>query len=353
MTGGIAVPGGLALTAVARMGKDHEPMNLEAQPFVSVLTPVYNMAAFLSECIESVLRQSYKNFEYIIVNNCSTDRSLEIALSYARQDPRIRVHNNTKFVGVIDNHNIAFNLIDRKSKYCKVVSADDYIFPDCLTRMVQLAESHPSIGIVGCYQLSGSYIKWQGFTYPEPVFSGYQLCRKIFLGGNRTFGFGTPTSLLYRADLVRKSEAFYPNASPHADTSACFKALQHCDFGFVYQVLSYERIHAGTQSSTSEDINRHASAYLNDVLQFGPYYLSKEEYEDKLKRTLKRYYHYLAVNLFSGRGKQFWDYHKSRLVELGFPVTFSKLFRGLISKGLMELKSPKDALKKMSHHSLR
>src|ERR1019366_1560913 len=111
-------------------------MNDRREPLVSVLTPVYNMGNFLADCIESVLRQNYKNFEYIIVNNCSTDQSLDIALSYAKKDSRIRVHNNSDFVGVIDNHNIAFRLISPGSKYCKVVSADDWIFPDCLAQMV-------------------------------------------------------------------------------------------------------------------------------------------------------------------------------------------------------------------------
>ncbi len=57
-------------------------MNTSEQTLVSVVTPVYNGEDFLVECIESVLRQSYSNWEYIIVNNCSTDRTLEIALNY-------------------------------------------------------------------------------------------------------------------------------------------------------------------------------------------------------------------------------------------------------------------------------
>src|SRR5690349_14217032 len=105
-------------------------MSSREEPLVSVLTPVYNMGQFLPKCIESVLNQTYKNYEYIIVNNCSTDRSLEIALEYAKQDSRIRVQNNERFVGVIENHNSAFHLMSPAAKYCKVVSADDFIFPD-------------------------------------------------------------------------------------------------------------------------------------------------------------------------------------------------------------------------------
>ena len=93
-------------------------MRLDKQPLVSVMTPVYNGEDFLAECIESVINQTYQNFEYIIVNNCSKDRSLQIAQEYAKKDPRIKIHDNEKFVGVIDNHNTAFNRMSPNAKYC-------------------------------------------------------------------------------------------------------------------------------------------------------------------------------------------------------------------------------------------
>jgi len=324
----------------------------ESQPLVSVITPVYNMGQFLPECIESVLTQTYKNFEYIIVNNCSTDNTFEIASTYAKKDSRVRVHNNEKFVGVIENHNIAFRLISSAAKYCKVVSADDFIFPDFIMRTVEVAEANPSVGMVGSYQLSGSIIKWQGFPYPKAVLPGREICRRIFLGGDPTFGFGSPTSIMYKADLVRGNGEFYPNASPHADTSACFNCLVQSDFGFVYQVLSYERTHGETQTSKSAEINRYASAYLNDLIKYGPFYLSNGEFERKLKENLNDYYRFLGVNLVRFRGKEFWDYHKSRLEELGHPVKFFVLLKALVTKVLRDLLNPEQAIRKFRRRPL-
>jgi glycosyltransferase involved in cell wall biosynthesis len=318
------------------------------EPFVSIVTPVYNGEDYLEECIESVLAQHVHNFEYIIVNNRSTDRSLEIAQRYARKDPRIRVHDNDTFVGVIDNHNIAFGLISPRAAYCKVVSADDYIFPEYLSEMLAFGAAHPSVGIIGCYQLSGAYVKWQGFEYPKPVFSGRDICRRIFLGHDRTFGFGTPTSLLYRADLVRSTSTFYPNSSPHADTSACFQYLHKSDFGFVYQVLSYERIHAMTQSTRSAEMNRYSSAILNDLIQYGPYYLSGSELEKEIGNTLKGYDRFLAVNWLIGfRDEEFWTYHRSRLEELGHPLTWRRLARAALVAVLGECLNLGSAAKRL------
>jgi glycosyltransferase involved in cell wall biosynthesis len=327
-------------------------MKANSDCLVSVLTPVYNGEPYLAECIESVLLQSYTNFEYIIVNNCSTDRTLEIALNYAKKDPRIRVHNSDHFREVIANHNLAFGLISEMAKYCKVVSADDHIFPDCILRMVELAQANPSVAIVGSYQLSGRLVRWQGFEYPHAVISGREIGRQIFLGSNiRYFGHGSPTSMMYRADIVRQSEGFYPNSSPHADTSACFKYLHNADFGFVYQVLSYERTHSQTQSSKSAILNRYESASLSDLIQYGSLYLTNEELEKKLKLSIEGYYQFLAANLFKHRDREFWEYHKSRLQELGVSPTVVDQVKAVFAKTGQALLRPIQTVRKIRSRS--
>jgi glycosyltransferase involved in cell wall biosynthesis len=317
-------------------------------PLVSVLTPVYNGEAFLAECIESVLAQTYRNFEYIIVNNCSTDRSLEMALDYQKKDPRIRVHSNVRFVDVIANHNIAFGLIAETARYCKVVSADDFIFPECLSRMITLAEENPSVAMVGSYQLSGRFIRWQGFAFPREVIPGREIGRQIFLGDDKSFGHGSPTSLLYRADIIRDSGSFYPNSSPHSDTSACFQHLCDTDFGFVYQVLSYERVHSATQSSRSAVLNRYAPSSLNDISTYGPSYLTKEELRTRLKSCLDDYYRFLAVSLLKHREREFWEYHRAQLRELGFPLSLGLLLKALVCRAARAMLSPVQILRKIA-----
>jgi hypothetical protein len=151
---------------------------------------------------------------------------------------------------------------------------------------------------------------------------------------------------LYRADLVRSSQRFYPNASPHADTSACFKYLEKSAFGFVYEVLSYERTHGETQSSKSAQMNRYASAYLNDLLEYVPFYLEKEEFRRLLKEQLDDYHRFLAVSIVGFRGKEFWDYHKRRLEELGYPIRRPVLLKALVKKVLQEIVNPDVAIRK-------
>src|SRR5438477_11627392 len=175
-------------------------MNTASRPLVSIVTPVYNEGAYLAECIESILAQTYQNWDYTIVDNCSVDGSLEIARRYAVQDPRIRIHENQQFLGVIPNHNVALRQISTKSKYCKVVFGDDWIFPNCLEQMVAVAEAHPSVGIVGAFALEGQRVACTGLPYPSWVVCGRKICRSHFL--EALYVFGSANSVLYRADLV-------------------------------------------------------------------------------------------------------------------------------------------------------
>ena len=81
------------------------------QPLVSVVTPVYNGAEYLAECIESVFNQTYENWEYVISDNCSTDGSLEIARGYEARDPRIRVVAEDVFVDQLASSNRSLRAI--------------------------------------------------------------------------------------------------------------------------------------------------------------------------------------------------------------------------------------------------
>jgi glycosyltransferase involved in cell wall biosynthesis len=307
-------------------------MSLSSEPLVSVVTPVYNGEKYLAECIESVLAQTYKNWEYMVVNNCSTDRTLEIIQHYARQDTRIRLHNNTEFLSLLQNWNHALRQISAESKYCKVVHTDDWLFPDCITQMVQVAEANPSVGIVGAYVLEGNQVKCDGLPYPSTVVSGHEICRASLLDSN-FYPFGSPTSILVRSDLIRKRKAFYNEANMHADTEVCYDVLRETDFGFVHQVLTFTRMHK--QSNTSSFCKRYNTYLLGKLTllkNYGPTYLSHAEYEQRLERRLNTYYTYLAKSILQRREKEFWAYHQEGLKKQGFSFSWGKLFRAVVSE---------------------
>jgi glycosyltransferase involved in cell wall biosynthesis len=281
------------------------------------------------------MAQTYSNWEYIIVNNQSTDGTLSIAEEYTT-DTRIRVEINSDFLAIIANHNRAFSLISPDSKYCKVVSADDWIFPEALSRMVDVAESQPSIGLVGSYQLSGGsdiwYVRNYGLPYNSTVICGRDMGRAHILGPRPLDVFGNPTSSLYRADLVRSTDHFYPNETAEADRSACFAALRQSDYGFVHQVLSYERIHEVRETATSQRLNAYLSSKLGDLNTYGSYYLSGEELDACIERLLEEYYSYLASNALMFQNRRFWEYHSRKLQDVGYPLNRIRLSKAVATK---------------------
>jgi glycosyltransferase involved in cell wall biosynthesis len=291
-------------------------MNNSSQPLVSVVTPVYNGAEHLEECLDSILAQTYQNWDCTVVNNCSTDGTSEIARRYAAKDSRIKIHENKEFLRAIPNHNHALRQISPASKYSKVVFADDWIFPECLERMVAVAEEYPTVGIVGAYGMQGRDVMWTGLPYPSPRVSGREVCRMLLL--EDIYIFGTATSLLYRSDLVRSHDPFFNEANLHGDMEACVKILKESDFGFVHQVLTYKRVRAESLGALTEDINTLIAGHLQNLVAHGRDFLAEEEFAECRKRLIAKYYNFLAVSLLKGRkDKKFWDYHKRKLNDAG------------------------------------
>lgn len=314
-------------------------------PLVSVVTPVYNGEKFLAECIESVLAQTYQNWDYVIINNCSTDKTLEIAQNYADKDKRIKVVNNQLFVGVIENHNIAFRFISEESKYCKVVSADDWIYPECLSKMVKLAEAHPSVGIVGSYQLNRNEVRWKGLPHNIEMMAGHEVCRLGIL--NNLDVFGGTTSSLYRSDLIRKNIPFLPHLRPYADTSAVYKYLQFWDYGFMHEILSVERSHHESVGSKIKHLGMGEFKDLDKALQYGPIYLSEDEFKVLKDEALEKYWRHLGGYLLNLAGLEFWRFHRAGLRELGCPLQWRKVLRGAIDEIINEMHNPKIAFGKL------
>lgn len=306
-------------------------MSSQSSPLVSVVTPVYNGVEHLGECIESVLAQTYKNWDYTIVDNCSTDASGEVARSYAARDSRIKVVKNDHFLRAIANHNVALRQISPDCKYCKIVFADDWIFPQCLAEMVAVAEENPSVGIVGAYGLQEDEVMWTGLPYPSVVTSGVEVCRRYFL--ELTNVCGTSTSVLYRADLVRGRVPFYNESNLHADMEACMVLFKTWDFGFVHQILTFKRLRPDSLGTFTHEMNTLFAGHLYSLVMHGRDILTEEEFKSRLKDLTSQYYNLLAVSVIRGRrDRKFWEYHKRKLIESGVGFSRTRLLRATIAR---------------------
>lgn len=301
---------------------------MNQEPLVSIVTPVYNEAEYLGECIESVLAQTYDNWDYTVVDNCSTDTSLEIALRYAAKDKRIRVHRNERFLEMLANHNVAIRQISATSKYCKVVLADDWIFPQCLERMVAVAEKYPSVGIVSAYEQCGRQIRIKGLPATQTLVAGREACRQFLLG--KLLLFGSQNSVLYRSDLVKSRDPFYDESNMYADFESCFALLSNYDLGFVHDILTFSRQRPRSVGAVSADLGANFGSILTILFKYGKGCLSEKEYEESLERYLAQYYSFLARRAIVERNSYFWRFHKATFAMLGIDFSTGKLAKSAL-----------------------
>lgn len=260
---------------------------MTSEPLVSVVTPVYNDADYLTECVTSVLNQTYSNWEYAIVDNASTDETPEIAARFAASESRIRHVRFDEFVNSNENHNRAFRAIDPGSEFCKVVSADDWLFPECLKRMVAAAKASETVGLVTSYRLSDDGVDCVALPYWQVFATGKEITRQILVQGPVILG--VPTAMLFRSDLVRERDPFFDGRYWLADNEAALWTLSRSDLGYVHQVLTFQRRQPGRVFDWANNMATSFAEHICFHLRYGPAVVEPDEYRHKLRLKLRRY----------------------------------------------------------------
>lgn len=141
-------------------------------PKVSVTMPVYNAEPFLREAIESILNQTFQDFELIMVDDCSTDKSWQIMNEYAAKDPRIVVFQNEQNLRSARTRNRALSAV--RGEYIAVLDSDDVALPQRLERQVKFLDENPNVGAVAAgvclIDDKGRFVQTNSYSrYDNPV----------------------------------------------------------------------------------------------------------------------------------------------------------------------------------------
>jgi len=246
-------------------------------PKVSVCMPVFRGEAFLHEAVESVLSQSFRDFELLIIDDCSGDRTSEIAREYARIDSRVTFEVNGTNSGMVENWNRC--LRKARGRYIKYLFQDDILTTvDSLGTMVDALESRQSVSLVASARLlidSGS----NPIRSDSPFHSGTLACGRdiirysILKHGNV---IGEPSAVLFRKEQAVRG--FNPGYRQIVDMEMWFHLLEQGDFVYIPEPLCGFRVHARQQSAKNictlchiEDYDLLFSEYLQrDYLRMGP-----------------------------------------------------------------------------------
>jgi len=233
------------------------------QPIVSVIMPVYNSEKYLGAAIESVLRQTFKEFEFIIVDDCSSDGSLEIIKKYSKKDRRIDIVENSCNLGISESRNAG--LAAAKGKLIMNMDHDDICHPDRIRLQVQYLKQHPDVGIVGS---DIDVINDGGKSIGERHFPKDDASIRKALIQYSPF---THPSTMVRSSAYARAGKYDKNFEPADDYELYFRIGSHSKFGNLSACLLKHRIYgsATTMKKTRLMIYNTLKAKLHGAARFG------------------------------------------------------------------------------------
>ena len=282
---------------------------------VAIFIPVYNDQEYIGQAIESILKQTHANWLLDVIDNNSDDRTPYVVEEYSRKESRISHRRFDELIGANANHSRGFAAIDPESAYCKVVQADDFIFPDCLQRMVEVAERHPEVGFVTSYRRIEDVVDLIALPLSREVARGTDVIRRCVLGSPHILG--APTASLLRTDLVLARQPFYDSTFSHADTDAAYDVLARADFGHVHQVLTYSRSR-DSRFTFAQDAYCWGPESVRILMRHGPGVLSRDEFRRRLRFELEHYSRFLVTQRLRPQRRHDMRFHTYHSLQLDY-----------------------------------
>jgi hypothetical protein len=236
-------------------------------PKVTVLMPVFNGEAFLHEAINSILAQTFTNFEFLIIDDGSTDRSLDIIDSY--NDPRIRMEYNNNNLGLVATLNRGIDL--SLGTYIARMDCDDVSLPTRLEKQVAFMDEHPEVGVCSAWVKVIGNASQSVWNYPlEPeVLKCWLLFESVL---------PHPAAIL-RTKTFRERNLYYNSSFPHAeDYELWVRAAKKMSLMNIGEVLLLYRLHENNVGLVYSE-GKMASAsriHLLQLLELGITPLSEE-----------------------------------------------------------------------------
>jgi glycosyltransferase involved in cell wall biosynthesis len=247
---------------------------------VSILITAYNREKYLAESIESVLASTYTNFELIVVDDCSTDATIEIAKKFERKDERVIVYKNEKNIGDYRNRNKAASYA--RGKYLKYVDSDDKLYPDGLMYCVNCMEAHPEAD-------------W-GIIYPSKIEKEVQLTSKSAIQDHffkEPFLKAGPGQTILKKDFFMKAGMYPTKYGPANDMYFNLEAASLGNTLLLNDQFLFYRRHDEQEQSNQFSYLYNYNTYLKDALQELQFSLSPQQIEWLNKKRKRRF----AVNI--------------------------------------------------------
>lgn len=212
-------------------------------PLVSVLMPTFNAEKYVGEAINSILSQSFQDFEFIIINDGSTDNTSRILEQYKALDPRIQVYHQANS-GVANS--MSRGCLLAKGKYIARMDADDISLPQRLVRQIEFLERRTDIGICGTWMCVGSEAKEYTLSYPtDPDIARSMLPFQLSVAA--------PSIMFVREMYLRTGVRHNPNVGATDDYLFVVDCSKYCRLSSLPEVLYFYRLHPAQVTKREED----------------------------------------------------------------------------------------------------
>ncbi len=245
-------------------------------PKISVLTAVYNSAELIRPAIESVLNQTFGDFEWVIINDATPDNSIEIIESY--DDPRIKIYHNQTNMGLAASLNKGLDLCT--GEYIARMDTDDVCYPNRFEQQVKFMESHPEIAIAGSWvNLTGD---WKGL-WKTPVSHEEIQCKLLF-----NSAIAHPTVIMRKSMLDKFSLRYDDRLKKIQDYDLWVRASQVVKLANIPEVLLDYRI--DIQAKSPEVVKR-----SNEVI-YGIRQMQLSRLGIQLSSNDADNFHYISAN---------------------------------------------------------
>jgi glycosyltransferase involved in cell wall biosynthesis len=239
-------------------------------PTVTVLMPVYNTAAYLREAVESILNQTYRDFELLVINDGSTDESPALLESFS--DPRIRIVHNPVNSGLIATLNRGMELA--QGKYIVRMDSDDISLPERVEKQVQYMESHPETGISGTWARIMGTDRMIRYEEPDAAIRIRHLYQIHLIH----------PSVIMRKELIERHSLRFDESFKHAEDFDFFtRASAHMKLANLPLPLLLYRQHAGSVSFQHREIQEQNTRKVL-LMQFSRLGFTAREQELELYR---------------------------------------------------------------------
>jgi len=216
---------------------------------ISVLLPVYNGEAYVRQAIESILAQDYEPFEFVIVDNASTDGTAAVIEDY-KNDRRVRVIRNKETVPRLFNFRLAFDAAAPESRWLKFVGDDDSLLPGCLDEMVRAGERGERIGLVCSYYYNGEQLVKGAVPEGIELISGPKILAKMLVEPEARSTIFSPATVLIPGAVYRETGGFRTDLL-HADAELFYRILNRYDLAYVHKPLTSVGYHSDSGQALS------------------------------------------------------------------------------------------------------